>query len=111
MKLKVKGACTVKITISNCSSNKGEPLITIKVKRKQSKLNKNEVPTTLLKRIQACSTASELMALLFATPAKDEAVMRAFDRRIEELEKKDKTNNIHSLNSKNNGSTTHTTTA
>lgn len=111
MKLKVKGACKVKIALSSFSTNGEEPLITIQVKRKKRKAVNNNVCTSLLNRIQACSTSSELMALLFATPAKDEAVMAAFDKRIEELEKEEKTNNIHPLKSNNNGSATHIATA
>ena len=103
MTIKIKKAGVVKVSISYASLNERDSLIRITIKRR--KVNTN-VPTTLLQRIQACSTATELFALLFATPAKDEAIMAAFDRRIEELETEGQTINIHPLKHKNNGSTT-----
>ena len=106
MTIKIKKAGVVKVSISYASLNERDSLIRITIKRR--KVNTN-VPTTLLQRIQACSTASELMALLFATPLKNEAIMAAFDQRIEQLEREGQTINIQSLKHKNNGSTTHST--
>ena len=104
MTIKIKSNHAVKLVLSIHSTREEDSLIRITVKKKQTKTS--TTPTALLERIQACSTASELMALLFATPLKDEAIMAAFDRRIEELEREGQTINIHPLKHKNNGSTT-----
>lgn len=107
MTIKIKNAHSVKLVLSIASTSAVDSLIRITVKKKKGKVS--TVPIALLERIKACSTASELMALLFATPLKDKALMAAFDRRIEELEREGQTINIHPLKHKNNGSTTHST--
>lgn len=109
MKLKVKGPC--RIVISCHVDAKGQTFsIRIKGRKKAASASTGSIPIGLQQQINFCSTAQELMALLVDTPAKDEAIIAAFDKRIEELEQQ-QTINIHSLKQNNHGSATHTTTA
>ena len=48
---------------------------------------KGEVPPELQQAINDCSTLEQLLELLFTTDfIKDEAILKAFDQRMEELE-------------------------
>ena len=48
---------------------------------------KGQVPPELLQAINDCTSMEQLLTLLFTTDfIKDEAIIQAFDRRIDELE-------------------------
>ena len=60
---------------------------------------KGEVPTELQQALQDCSALQELIALLFSTDyTMDEAMLGAFDQRIDELEQGTTTNVYHEFN-------------
>ena len=49
---------------------------------------KKKAPKELQQAINACTTMDQLLALLFSLDyPKDEAIIKAFDRRIDQLEK------------------------
>jgi len=48
---------------------------------------KNRVPIELQQAINDCLTMRDLVELLFSTDFKDECIIRAFDKRIDQLER------------------------
>ena len=107
MKLKLTGARACTIAIAMPRSVKQDAVITITVKKKKKEL----VPPSLLHKINSCKTLAELTQLLFATTEKNEAVLKAFDQKIDALEKEGQTLFHHPVNYINNGSITPTTAA
>ncbi len=107
MKLKLKGASSCTIAIAVPRSVQQDTVITLSVKKKRKEL----VHPSLLHRINSCKTLAELTQLLFATTEKTEAVLKAFDQKIDALEKEGQTLFHHPVNYNNNGSTTPTNAA
>jgi len=102
MKLQLKGITKGAITL-HIAPGKNSIYVSIKVKKLQ---HDEQIPASLLHRINACTTLPELMELLFTTTEKTETIIQAFDQKIEALEKAGQTSRTYTFDPVNNGKIT-----